>query len=521
MYDKFYGLSKPPFSPVPEPSFFFPGESIEAARAKLARCIERAEGVGMVVGPTGTGKTLLCRVLAEQSAGRLKVALVPSGRLASRRALLQAILYELGQPYRGMDEGELRLAVVDYVCVSLECPGGILLIVDEADLLPLRLIDELRILTNIAAGGQPRVRMVLAGGAALEERLTNPRLDAFCQRIVARCYLEALGRQETQQYIHARIRAAGGQPELLFPLAACEAVYQASNGVPRLINQICDHVLILAYAGRRQRIEPAYVQEAWADLQQLPTPWSNEVHGTGTGDGVIEFGSLGDAPGEAPPWSAATAPLAAGDVTPDAADDRGEPIAQLQRIAGLLAEAAGGSEPGEASEPGGGFEPGASIGPEVELVFQQGDDPFEEPFAEEEVIVDRFAPGAAASHPTPRRRFAEPSAAPPVEQAAERGADDRATRGEDAPPEGRPDECSDPRHRPHDAPTAQPDDEGAYQPDTLPLRAPVRASDRADAEPVLVIDEDEDSPREPRGRVAVARPRQYRQLFSRLRQVRA
>ena len=114
MYEACFGLDRRPFASVPQVSDYFPAEAIESARLTLGRCVERGEGAGMVVGPSGTGKTLLCRMLAkqfcdpscDQSCNTMAVAMLSSGQLGTRRALLQAILYELGRPYRGMDEGE-------------------------------------------------------------------------------------------------------------------------------------------------------------------------------------------------------------------------------------------------------------------------------------------------------------------------------------------------------------------------------------------------------------------------------
>jgi type II secretory pathway predicted ATPase ExeA len=172
MYETYFGFYRRPFSALPRTDLYFPGEAIEAARQTLARCAERGEGVGLVVGPSGTGKTLLCRLLAEQLHGRLRV--VMEGRWTTRRAMLQTILYELQQSFRGLDEGEMRLALIDYIMFHQDCRGGVVLVVDEAHRLPMRLLDELRLLTDLSADGEPCCRLVLAGARELEERLTSP-----------------------------------------------------------------------------------------------------------------------------------------------------------------------------------------------------------------------------------------------------------------------------------------------------------------------------------------------------------
>jgi hypothetical protein len=133
MYESFYGFSERPFAVTVQPRRYFPAAAIELARQTLARCIERGEGVGLVTGPAGTGKSLLCQVLAERFRDRLTVALLASGQLCTRRALLQAILFELGLPYRGMEEGDLRLSLIDHLSPRAQ-PGenpaaGLLLVV--------------------------------------------------------------------------------------------------------------------------------------------------------------------------------------------------------------------------------------------------------------------------------------------------------------------------------------------------------------------------------------------------------
>lgn len=392
MYDGCFGLNWRPFASVPQTDRYFATTAIEGARTTLVRCIQRGEGAGLVIGPSGTGKTLLCLLLAEQFKRSFQVAMLVSGRLSTRRALFQAILYELGQPYRGMDEGELRLAVVDHLMTGQGGSHGLVLLVDEAHTLPFRLLDEVRLLTNLARGDQPLVRLVLAGGPVLEERFASPKLDSFSQRLAVRCYLEALNRAETKDYIQSQIVAAGGRGDWIFPEPTCDSVFRATGGLPRLINQVCDHALLLAYVAGRKTIEPANIEEAWADLQQLPTPWTGGTKNE-QASGVIEFGSLDDQPDDGPSPSDELQPSAPAlriSLPTEEADADGaesEPGRQLQHIERLLAEVDD------------EFRPAGSIGPEVELSFEPAVHPFQEEFEQEEVVTDRYraAPIVAAA----------------------------------------------------------------------------------------------------------------------------
>jgi len=472
MYESFFGLRKRPFVPVPRADCYFPGTSVEAARATLARCIERAEGPGALLGPSGMGKTLLCQVLAEQFRHQLDVVLLSSGRLGNRRSLLQAILHGLGQPYRDMDEGELRLQLVDHLTCA-DPARGVLLLVDEAHTLPLRCIDELRMVTNLAVDGQARVRLILAGAGLLEERLASPKLDSFSQRLAARCYLEALNRTETEGYIQAQIVWAGGKPARLFPPGACQAVYQATGGVPRLINQVCDHALILACVAGQDRTDAARVQEAWADLQQLPTPWNGQraqADKAKPAGAAIEFGSLEDESGEpdgAPAHDSSTeVSMDAAASNPAVADlPAGEPVERIEQIEQML---------GRLDQE---FRPAGTIRPEIELAPDDPTEPFRGDFDEEEVVVERYAP-------VPEPRQGEGQA-----PAAGLGADG----GEDVSRDG-------------------------TGPATVPLRRPVRHSDLDAEEPELVVEEDYDFIEQPHTHpVRPVHRHEYRQLFARLR----
>jgi len=373
MYESLFGLRERPFASAPLASAWFPAESHEHARRQAQRCVERAAGAGVVIGAAGMGKSLLLQLLAEQFREQFHVALLAGAAVCTRRALLQNILYALNLPYRGLQEGELRLALMDHLQPSRQCPHGMLLLIDEAHTLPLRLLEELRLLTNLVREGSPRVRLVLAGSPALEERLASPKLESFNQRIAVRCYLEALTSAETADYVRHEIARCGGDVATIFAPDALRAIHIAAAGIPRLVNQLCDHALTLAAAAGCHPVDAAAIQQAWADLQQLPAPWLDD---TPRDSASIEFGVLEDH------GSASNQTMA----TDDTADDRVIPLDDdLDDVTTSSPVVFAGIEPAH-------VEIGAPTAAEL-----FGDD-----FEEEEIVIDRYAALDAAameSHP--------------------------------------------------------------------------------------------------------------------------
>ena len=156
MYQKHFKLHGRPFLAAPDPSCYVAAGAIDAARRTLARSIERGEGPGVIIGPPGTGKSLLCRLLAHEFSQRFAVAMLDDGRFGTRQALLQAILHKLELPYRGFEEGELRLALLDHLDPKEGLEEGLLLIIDEAHCLSWPVLEEIRLLTNLVRDGQLR-----------------------------------------------------------------------------------------------------------------------------------------------------------------------------------------------------------------------------------------------------------------------------------------------------------------------------------------------------------------------------
>lgn len=387
MYESIFQMHERPFLVAPRVDRYYPAGAVEYARQTLSRGIERTEGPGLLIGPAGTGKTMLCHLLAEQFRDAYKVVLLSSTRLGAPRDLLQNILFELGLPYRDMEEGEMRLALIDHLKPRESCPHGMLLIVDEAHTLKLQLFEEIRMLTNLVRDGRPRVQLVLAGGPLLEERFASPKLESLNQRIAARCYLHAMNREETCEYLRSQMTAVGRAAEHVFSDDALHAVYTATDGIPRLVNQLCDHALVLAAVGGHARLDAAGIEEAWADLQQLPTPatMSNQITLGGTtaetGD-VVEFGQLDDEFRES---SSSETELhddaefvPAGSAFDDDDDDKTpehpSPVDEIERRLDEASDLVSAAQDQDA-----------------ELAAQTQPNPFDESFEEEEVVIDSYA----------------------------------------------------------------------------------------------------------------------------------
>jgi hypothetical protein len=237
-------------------------------------------------------------VTARDLVGDFDIVQLQAARLTTRRALLQSVLFELALPYRDLSEGELRLSILDRLIPSESTsPNGLLLIVDEAHLLPAKLLEELRLLTNFTRNNQPRARLVLLGNLRLEETFADPQMESFNQRLAARCYLQPMNRQQTRDYVIHQLQTAGVAPQQLITNDGLDTVYAACEGVPRLANQIMDHSLVLSVTRKQCPISSALIEEAWADLQQLPAPWHSGTDAYGLQSNhsqEVEFSTLND-----------------------------------------------------------------------------------------------------------------------------------------------------------------------------------------------------------------------------------
>ncbi len=370
---------------------------------RLSRAITRSEGPAIVIGAAGTGKSLLLEVLAAQFQDKMSVVTLVGAQLCTRKALLQMILFEIGLPYRGMDEGELRLSLVEYLRPREGGGNRMLLLVDEADSLPTRLLQELRVLTNLSNQGQPQVNLVLAGSAILEERFAEPQLEVFSQRVSVRCYLVPLGREETFAYVRSQIAASGCDVDQLISPDGLEAIFSATDGLPRLINQLGNQLVWMAAETGCHPLDGALVQQAWSELQQLPAPWNgptvDAMSDSGQASETVEFGELEDSPvdmticedgicedgveDEMPASIPFNMQYQRDNNAPGSPIDLSEPLGSVDVTEKLLREL---SEMGQ-------FTPTEQSTPSVPEVATPptAHNPFEEAFASEEVLLDQYA----------------------------------------------------------------------------------------------------------------------------------
>ncbi|MCO6413847.1 MAG: AAA family ATPase [Thiogranum sp.] len=263
MYERFYGFSERPFSLLPDPDFLFLGEHHRTALDLLELAIVNQSGFCVISGEIGAGKTTLIRELLNRLGDDVRVGLV-SNTHRSFGELMQWIMAAYGLPCGSGDRLELHKRFIDFVIDNYAHRQTTLLIIDEAQNLSVSAMEELRMLSNVNSDKHLVLQVVLVGQGQLRDKLRQPVLEQFAQRIAIDFHLPGLNEEETCRYIRHRIRHAGAVPDL-FSATACRAVYRYSNGIPRLINRICDLALVYGYAEESPQITPELVQAVIED----------------------------------------------------------------------------------------------------------------------------------------------------------------------------------------------------------------------------------------------------------------
>lgn len=266
MYETYYGFREKPFSINPDPGFLYFSPKHQMAFDLLEYGLMNQAGFNVITGEIGTGKTTLIRHLLGQMGADVTVGLI-SNTHQSFGELLQWILFAFNLEYRGKEKVEMFHAFLDFLLEQYSQNKRVVLIVDEAQNMAAQTLEELRMLSNVNADKDQVLQVILVGQAGLRDTLQRPDLEQFAQRIAVDYHLEALDIEETRTYIGHRTKIAGVN-DRVFDDAACEAIYQHSRGVPRLINLLCDTALVYGFAEQKKKIDAQTVHDVAADKRK-------------------------------------------------------------------------------------------------------------------------------------------------------------------------------------------------------------------------------------------------------------
>jgi type II secretory pathway predicted ATPase ExeA len=275
MYETRFGFRRRPFPATPDSTCYYPATSHERALNLLQRALADGEGMALLTGAPGTGKTLVCHCLLERLGPGVASAFLTNSHLASRADLLQALLYDLSLPHEGAGEQGLRLRLTDFLLKNYQAGRRAVLVVDEAQHLSADLLEELRLLGNLEGGAGKAVQVILAGQPALLESLGRPELAVVSQRALLRGRLEPLGVEEAVDYLRHHLRAAGGRPERVMPEEALDLLARRTGGVPRLLNRAAHQALALADSADSPVVDAEAALEALAVLGLDAEPEAN------------------------------------------------------------------------------------------------------------------------------------------------------------------------------------------------------------------------------------------------------
>jgi general secretion pathway protein A len=275
VYEEYFGFTEKPFSLTPDPKFLFRSESHANAFDLLQYAVRRREGFVVITGDIGTGKTTLCRALLEQIDRNTFTALVLNPFL-SEQELLKLILQDFGVVSRediksgrlaNVTKQELIETINDFLLSLLPLRASAVLVIDEAQNLPIPVLEQIRILSNLETDKDKLLQIVLVGQLNLNALLKAPEMRQLDQRVSIRYQLLPLSRDEAAAYVSHRLTIAGASASVTFQAKALDVMHRRTQGIPRLINLVCDRSLLAAFSARTNRISADIVRQAATSLE--------------------------------------------------------------------------------------------------------------------------------------------------------------------------------------------------------------------------------------------------------------
>jgi len=267
MYNNYFGFSECPFSLSPDPAFYFRSAQHEEVLANLTYGVEARKGFIVLTGEVGTGKTTMLECLRDFLSGRqIAFASLFNSRLSVDQ-FFQMLAYDLELACDRNSKTEVLFALNNFLLQRAEQGRTTALILDEAHSLAADVLEEVRLLSNMETRRGKLLQIVLAGQTELDRRLEDPELRQLKQRIVLRCRLEPFSAEEAAQYIAARFNKAGMPDQAVFPSEILAAIHERSRGIPRLINSICDNLLLTCFAQSSKLATAEMLEEVSRDMR--------------------------------------------------------------------------------------------------------------------------------------------------------------------------------------------------------------------------------------------------------------
>ncbi len=264
MYAAYYGLEEPPFNVTPDPRFLYLNDSYQEALAALSYGIEARKGFISLIGEAGTGKTTLLRRLLDSLPANVKSVLLLNPTV-SFDEILEYILIELGIPTDAAAKLERLHRLNEFLIEHARSGGNVALLIDEAQDLDPKVLEELRLLSNLETAREKILQIVLAGQPELDAKLADPALRQLRQRITLHVRLHPLSTDDVGAYVRTRLERAGAREAELFTPPAVERVAIVTRGIPRIVNVVCDAALLTAFATGAKQVTPTVVEEVWRD----------------------------------------------------------------------------------------------------------------------------------------------------------------------------------------------------------------------------------------------------------------
>ncbi len=264
MYTEYFGFREKPFNIVPNPAYLYPSSKHKMALTYLEYGLSEGVGFILLTGEVGTGKTTLIRYLLRKIQPIMNVAVIFNTNISSEN-LLRLILQEFEVEPAGDDKAQNIERLNLHLIERYSRKERNLLIIDEAQNLSHESLEEIRMLSNLQTETDSLLQICLVGQPELKNRMQHPSLQQLAQRILVNYHLGPLSEQETTEYVRYRLKSAGGKNLDLFPGQVISRIYQESEGIPRIINILCDAALVYAYADEAKTVSPEMIEQVIQD----------------------------------------------------------------------------------------------------------------------------------------------------------------------------------------------------------------------------------------------------------------